>query len=431
MKNRDFLLLILGAIFFFFAVSFALQMPANALIEQYVNEDPVSYWDAAKMIFSEGGKPHPIRPFFYPFLIGLSSLFSASKSIAWVWALGLNFIFWLSTVVFVFMILNDNTNRKIAIFGASIFALNISNILLVWTVLAESLLKYWENKEKTGIFIAFLTFFCLLTLTRPTFYPLLSFLIPLFLWSVYKRYLSLFIAAISVIIFISTIGFSVYKMKENYGNWTLSYIGDCALYTYFCAYSKVVSPEKSLEQTGKDWQQEWHDRNYQTARYNDSIPWSALPPLAFNDLIDQLKNNKRGLIFTFFRDLFSNSTAPSIYILPLENVKKSSFFAPTRTMAFWLSRLQNVLNSLMALLMPFVFLRIKSHLLQLNKPIYYIFGVNCFLNLYAVLISTVTFSTGDRFHLVVVPLNIINLGIIYFYKNDYKSLIIKELDPSV
>jgi hypothetical protein len=432
MRNRDFLFLLIGATFFFSVISYILQLPSNALLNKFVNYDSLSYWNAAKLIFSEGGKPDPIRPFFYPFLIGLSSLFSDSTSFGLQWAIGLNLILWLSTVAIVFKILDESTNRKIALTGAIIFILHTSNIVMVWSVLSETLfhfllvgsiyflLKYLRNTEKTGSFLSFVTFFCLFILTRPTFYPFIFFLIPLFFWSVYRRYLSLFVAAISIFIAISTVGFNVYKVKESYGNWTLSYIGHCALYSFFGAYAKVVSPEKSLNKIGEDWLKEREQRDNNIARYVDSISWSALPALVNSDLGEQIKNNKRGLIFTFVRDLFSNSTASNFLILSLENVKKRSFFEAAKNSILWFSRLQNILNSILALWMSFTFLRYRSCLREKNQAIYYILGVNCISNLFAVLISAISFTQGDRFHLVVIPLNIITLGVFYFYKFDCK-----------
>lgn len=70
MKNRDVLFLMIGATCFFAVISYILQLPANATMPQFVGGDPISYWEAAKLIYTEGGKPHPLRPFLYPFLIG-------------------------------------------------------------------------------------------------------------------------------------------------------------------------------------------------------------------------------------------------------------------------------------------------------------------------------------------------------------------------
>jgi hypothetical protein len=445
MKNRYFLFLILGAIFFFAAVSFALQLPANASTRQFVNQDPTSYWDAAELIYFEGGKPHPIRPFFYPFLIGLPFLFSVSKSVAWGWALGLNFLFWLSTVVLIFMLLKEYTSHKIAFIGATVFVSNISNIILVWIVLAESLFhflvissiyflsKYLKNGEKKANFALFVAFFCLSNITRPTYLPLFFILLPLFIWFVFKRHLSLLTAMISLIIIVSTVGFNTLKIKQTYGKWTLSYLGDCALYAYFGAFAKVAKPDKSWKQMKEDWGIELHIRDTKTARHVDSIPWSALSPLVENDLKEQFQNNKIGLIMTFGYTLFTNSTGSDIHVLNFKDLKKQPFFfkAFLYPVYVW-SRLQNILNSFAQLcLIPVLFYRQKKYFWQKNRPVLGLLIFNSILGVSTILISAVSFTQGDRFHLVTLPLSLVSLGIIYYHKNDYKPLIVKQLNPSV
>jgi hypothetical protein len=429
MKNRDFLYLILGATFFFAAVSYVLQLPENALLPQLAGGDPISYWEASKLVYTEGSLPHPLRPYFYPFLIGLPTLFFGENGFKLEWALSLNFVFWLSTAVFIFSILKAHTNRKIAFIGAFIFVSNTSNIINCWAVLAETLFhflivgsvfffsKHGNNNAKIGYFSAFVAFFCLSFITRPTYFPLVFILMPLLIWAIYKRYLSLLTVVISVGIFISTVGFSVYKMHKTYGNYTLSYIGNCAFYSFFGAYSKGAKSDKTWDQINDNWRIESHIRSKKMARYVDSIPWSALPPLANADLMDQLKTNKSGLLLTFVRDLASNSTASNGDVLQLTNVKNRPFFAFILRGPFWWSRFQNFVNSLAALLLPFVFWRFKGYFWQNNRPVYWILVVTCALSLFTVLISTVSFSQGDRFHLVILPLNLVSLGILYFFRS--------------
>jgi hypothetical protein len=429
MKNRDFLFLILGATFFFAAVSYVLQLPANATTVQFVGGDPISYWEASKLIYTEGSLPHPLRPYFYPFLIGLPSLLFGENGFKLEWALGLNFIFWLSTVGFIFSILKENTNRKIAFIAAFIFVTNTSNIINCWSVLAESLFhfliigsiyfftKYNTNKLNTGYFSAFIAFLCLSFITRPTYSPLIILLIPLFIWGIYKRYLSLFITTISVFIFISTIGFSVYKMRQTYGNYTLSYLGDCALYSFFGAYSKGAKWDKTWQQINEDWAIEAAIRGKKMARYDASIPWSELPRLANADIKDQLVDNKTGLILTFMRDLASNSTASNGDVLHLTNFKNRPFFDFILRGPFWWSRLHNFLNSLCGLiLIPLWFIRYKTYFWINKRAVFWLLCVNSGLSIFTILISTVSFSQGDRFHLVFLPLSLISLGIIYCFR---------------
>ena len=47
MKNRDYLIVTSVAILFFTLISYALQLPTNATLPQFIDGDPPTYWDAA------------------------------------------------------------------------------------------------------------------------------------------------------------------------------------------------------------------------------------------------------------------------------------------------------------------------------------------------------------------------------------------------
>lgn len=429
MKNRDLPFLLIGATFFFAAFSYTLQLPANATTAQLLHGDPDSYWDAAKLFYTEGVKPHPLRPFLYPFLIGLPSFFGASKSNSLWIALSFNFIYWLMTIVFIYKILITLTNNKIALLGASIFILNTSNLINAYAVLAESLfhcliigsiyflLKYNTNNKNTGHFYAFITLFCLSFITRPTYSPLFLVLIPLFIFAIIKRYLSIYLIVFSLIIFSLTIGFNAYKMHKTYGNWTLSYIGECTIYVFFSAYAKIASPEKTTQQMADDWFVEYQKRGGQIPRSNPSIPWTALHSIVFDDLKEQCKNNKMGLMMAFGRDLLSNSVASNSDVLHFTDFKNQRSFSALQKIAFWWSRCLNILNTTMALLViPFAFWRFRGYFWQNQRPVFWILSVNTVLSVFTILISTVSFTQGDRFHLVVVPLSLVSLGIIFSHR---------------
>ena len=429
MKNRDYLIVTSVAILFFTLISYALQLPTNATLPQFVDGDPPTYWEAAKLIYTEGSQPHPLRPFFYPFLIGLPSFLGIPPNNSFWLVLGFNFIFWLGTIVFIFKILKAHTTRKIAFIGAFIFVTNTSNIINSWSVLAESLfhfliigsvyflLKYINNKTNTGHFIAFMTFFCLSFITRPTYSPLLFILIPLFIFALIKKYLSLIIGFISLIIFLLTIGFNAYKMHQTYGNWTLSYIGQCTIYPFFSTYAHAASIDKSVEQTAKDWFFEFPKRAHALPRDNDSILWSSVNSIVINDLQVLIKNNKIGLAIAFVRDLISNSVASNGDVLHLIDSKNQFYFNGLIKSIFIWGRVHNILNTIAALLIiPLLFKRFNRYFWHNKHPIFWILMVNITLSVFAILISTVSFTQGDRFHLVVLPMSLVSLGLIFFRK---------------
>jgi hypothetical protein len=425
MKNKYFWLLIAIAFIFFAFISYILQLPANSTTHFFQKGDPVSYWDAARAFYTEGGKPHPLRPFFYPFLIGLAPYLGASKATSFWVAIGINIGCWLGTVVFIYKTLITHTNAKIAFIGALIFVSNTSNIVNCWSVLAESLfhflimgasyflLKYLSNKNHSFYFIAFISFFSWALITRPIYSALLFFLFPLFIWAIFKRYLKPSLAAISLLIFLSTVGLNMYKMRQTYGNWTLSYIGECAVYTFYGAYAKVATLQKSLKQTGDEWFIECKKRSDETPRRNDAIPWTALSSMVKNDLQQQFKDNKIGLSIAFIRDILSNSCGSSGDIFFLTDFKNNPRLSFYQKVVFWWGRLQNICNSLVALfIIPFFVLRSRTYLFQKNRPVFWILVINSCLSIYTILASAVSFSQGDRFHLVVLGLSIVSLGLL-------------------
>ena len=432
MKNRDLLFLLIGATVFFAVLSYALQLPANATTAQLLGGDPASYWNASKLIYTEGVKPHPLRPFLYPFLIGLPSFFSVPTHDALWIVLGFNFICWLITITFIYKILIQLTTPKIALMSALIFILNTSNIINCYSVLAESLfhcliigsiyfllnsLKHNTNNKNTRQFSVFITLFCLSFITRPTYSPLLLVLIPLFIFLIIKRYLNIYSIIFSLFIFSITVGFNVYKMHKTYGNWTLSYIGECTIYVFFSAYVKVASPEKTTQQMGEDWFKEYQKRGGQIPRSNDSIPWTALNSIVVNDLKQQLSNNKTGLLMAFSRDLLSNSVASNGDVLHLTDFKNQRYFNGLLNSTFWWGRGLNMLNTLAALLaIPLAFWRFRRYFWQNKRLIFWILSVNMVLSIFAILISTVSFTQGDRFHLVVLPLSLVSLGVVFAHR---------------
>ncbi len=435
MKNRDFLVVMLSATAVFAAVSYALQLPANAMSEQFIGGDPATYWDASKRLYTEGVMPHPLRPFFYPFLIGLATFFGASNSNSMFIAITLNFIFWLITVGFIFNFLKNNSNQQLAFIGAFIFIFNTSNIINCWSILAENvfnclvvssiyyLILFLKNKNKSINFIVFILLFSLSLITRPTYFPLIFILFPLFIWAIFKRYLSEFIGSISLIIFILIVGFNAYKMHQKFGNFTLSYIGESTMYVFFSAYSKVYSPEKSVQKMGDDWFIEYTKRNKEIPRYNDSIPWTSLNSLVINDLRSQIKNNKLGLLNALIRDLVSNSMASNGDVLHITNYKNIAHFNLLLKSVFYWGRLYNILNSIAALfLIPYLINRFKSYFWTNNRPIFWLLIINSFLSIFTLLISTISFTQGDRFHLIVLPLSVISFAIFYFNKNNFKLI---------
>jgi hypothetical protein len=430
MRNRDLFYVLLCATLFFALLSILLQLPANATTPLFLGNDPASYWEAAKLIYTEGGKPHPLRSFLYPFLIGLPSIFGDGKIFNLNWALSLNFVFWLATVGFIYEMVKETTHRKIAFIAALVFVSNTSNIINCWLVLAESLfhflmvgsayflMKYLKNRAQSAYYIGFIAFFTLSLITRPTYSPLMYGLLPLFTWVAYKRYLSPVLLATSVAFLVSTVGFTMYKMHQTYGDWELSYLGECTFYAFSGAYAKSANFDKSIEQMNMEWHLEFNKRKSKLARYNDSIPWSSVNNLVKTDMREQLSTNKTGLMVAFLRDLVTNSTSSHGEVYYLKDFEQHAYFTVLKKSVFWWSRWQNILNTFATFIfIPIGFYRLRRYFWHQKRAIFWILFINSALGIVTMFISSVSFSQGDRFHLVTLPLSLVSLAIIGFYRD--------------
>lgn len=124
-----------------------------------------------------------------------------------------------------------------------------------------------------------------------------------------------------------------------------------------------------------------------------------------------------GLMMAFSRDLMSNSIASNGDVLNMTDFKSQNHFKSFLTAVFWWGRGLNILNTLAALcVIPWVFYRFRRSFWENNRPIFWILGVNSVLSTFAILIATISFSQGDRFHLVTLPLSLVSLGVIYFFR---------------
>jgi hypothetical protein len=85
---------------------------------------------------------------------------------------------------------------------------------------------------------------------------------------------------------------------------------------------------------------------------------------------------------------------------------------------FWWSRWQNILNTFATFIfIPIGFFRLRRYFWHQKRPIFWIMLINSVLGIVTMFISSVSFSQGDRFHLVTLPLSLVSLAIIGFYRD--------------
>ena len=78
-------------------------------------------------------------------------------------------------------------------------------------------------------------------------------------------------------------------------------------------------------------------------------------------MIKQLKENKKGLAFTFFRSLFINSRSGNQYALDAKNGFNVPYFNVIQNLFLKISQCQNIINSSFVLfILPFFFIKQRN-----------------------------------------------------------------------
>ena len=122
----------------------------------------------------------------------------------------------------------------------------------------------------------------------------------------------------------------------------------------------------------------------------------------------------------FSRDLLSNSVASNGDVLHITDFKNQRYFGGLLSGVFLWGRVLNILNTVAALfVIPVAFWRFKRYFWQHNRSVFWILGATMGLSVFTILVSTVSFTQGDRFHLVVLPLSLVSLGVIYFFRKKF------------
>jgi hypothetical protein len=377
------------AIIWILILNFLLQLQHQTVIFP----DSTGYLSSANNIyFYLRGDPY--RPILMGLISGIPYLFGGNDDSIFQFSLFVNSAAWLASSLLLFDILKDFVQKKWAFFFVLLYLSCISNILITYHLLAESLFtfflvlfiyflkKYYDSNKFIYLAIA-LSVLIFSMLVKPASKFIAILVVLYFIKTLVQNYkkrvmILVYLALLAVVI-------QVAGLKYQFGDFTISYIDGVTYHDYIC------SKAKCLEQ-GK----EYHQMGNPRADYLFTLPIKDQKALAEKDLIDQLKNNKTNLIKAYFMNLIGNSSHGCYIILECINKANTSYFTKAGRTLYVLSALQNRIFTVFGFLLALIFI-FKNR----KANVFYAFVG--FVIVYIIGISGISSDQGDRFHIVVYP----------------------------
>lgn len=383
------LLLLIGSINLI-VINYLLQLNS----QQLVGNDSLNYIESAQFLYNDC-KAHYYRPFVMAFITGLPLLFSNSVTYLYDFSLIVNIISWFSTIIILFEIAKHYLVPKKAFLISLMFLFSVGYSTILFDLLSESiyllfiifafylLLQYYKTLKFNYLSIA-LSLLVVSMLIRPgaKFLAILAilFFIKILIKNIKKKSIVFFYSALFLVFM------QCYAVKSTYGNFKISYIDSYTYYNYLGAKSDMLKKNENL----KDFNSKESDK------YLTQFSFKKANAVAQNDFLNQLKNNLPNLILAYIDDLHHNTTDGSSRILLSENVRKTNYFELVKTTFFYLSKIQNILLTLLGFGLSLLYF-IKNY----KKEKFSILVAGFIL--YTILISGVSCAQGDRFHIIIYP----------------------------
>ncbi|GAA4048187.1 hypothetical protein GCM10022388_12180 [Flavobacterium chungnamense] len=380
----EILIVLIGFLWIEF-LNFILQLD----IQNRISPDAESYFESAYDLYFLH-KGHQYRPVFLALIHGIPFLFGCSNLEVFKACYPINFLFWIGTGLLLFKILcNILTLKKsfyislISIFfiGSAICIFNLysENIYLFFIVLGFYFLqKYYVNSKFLFLSIS-LSIFIISMLIKPGAKLFAIFLVLFFVKEILKNYNNKAIIFLYGSFFLVLIQCGL--LKKQYGDFTISYIDSVTYYNYLGSKAVCLSQGKKLNQLDNP-----------RMDYIFSISNTETKKIAFDDLINQISNNKFYLFYAYLSDVYDNSTAGNTALDYTININNTGYFKFSKIFFFTISKFQNMFFTIIGF-----FLSISMFFSSYKKEPY--FSLISFFVLYTIFLSGISCSQGDRFHL--------------------------------
>lgn len=368
--------------------------------------DCENYLESAIYLF-KNFEVHYYRPIGMSLIYGFPILFGYDKYLdLYNYVIFINILFYLGIIIYFFKICVLFFNKKksfyfslllLTYFGISLHINEIlSEIPFIFIILVAffCLAKYYILSKTDYLFYA-ISLFLFTILIRP---GIIYFSIGIFLYYLFKIYKIWNIKRILVLIVpITLLLFQITKMKEQYGNYTISYIDAVTYYNYLGSKAICLKNNKTLNQNSN-----------KRADFIFSQPFKNQKSIAYQDLIFQIRNNTYYMVKAYIDDVEENTKTASSRLQYLKNIKNEKHYDVKIKLISEITEWQNKLITLFGLLLALYFIvTFKKH----NKIVL----VFALYFSYVFFISGISSTQGDRFHIVFYPIVLLLLFI--FLKN--------------
>jgi hypothetical protein len=365
--------------------------------QTFIYPDSFSYFDAATDLFLHL-HGHCYRPIGFAFLTGLPYLFGAKGVVIFSWSIGLNVFFWLGSALILFELAKQYCSAGWAFAVALVYLSCVGPATITQHLLTENcytfiilvFLFFWDRYQRsnTYLFLALAVSVILFSMLVKPGSKFLAILVLVYsisrIYTHRKAKINWLIYGVLVLIAIQLIG-----MKAQFGNATLSYIDGITYHNYLC--TKAVCLKQGVP---------YQQINNERAAYLHQFSLPERKRIAADDFKTQLTGNTVNMVKAYLSNLWDNTISGSPYIQDCVNRNAVPSFDKTKELVFGVSKWQNRLFTTAGVLLAIGYLVVYS---SAGKSI----AMTAIVLLYIVLLSGVSCSQGDRFHLVIYPLTLI------------------------
>ncbi|MEL1244588.1 hypothetical protein AAEO56_09975 [Flavobacterium sp. DGU11] len=370
--------------------------------QNVIYSDSDNYRESADFLY-HNFKAHYYRPLGMAAITGLPYLFGGDDTSVYNFSLVINVIAWLASALLLFSFLKKSLSDKMAFAFSLIFYSALGPLFTNFHLLTESLFtfimllsfyfidRYYSRRSFyfLSLSISILLFAILIKPGAKLFCILIMLY---FSRKLLKNVLNR--SAILIYVTMSLIIFQCLMVRQEYGDFTLSYIDGVTYYNYLGNRAKLLNTNEEFVQANA------------RARYMLSLPFPLQKETAVNDAVEQLKNNKINLIKAYLLNLADNTKSPSDCINVCKNLNGTSYFETAKNLMSIISKYQNrfftVLGSFLALYCCFRTRR--------RPDIYTLMSLFILCN---IAVSGISCQQGDRFHIVFFPFAILLIGKTY------------------
>lgn len=366
-----------------------------------------NYRESASYLYNNF-KTHYFRPIGMAIITGVPYLFRATDATIYQFSLIINIMAWLGTALLLFNFLKKQLPINKALIWTLFFYSILSFVFINFQLLTESIFtflmitvfcfleKYYTKKSFHFLSLAIsILLFAMLIKPSVKFFAIIIFIY--FGKIVLKNHRNKSI--LFIYLSLSLIAFQYVKMKNDYGNYTLSYIDSVTYYNYLGSKAFYYKTNDTLNQNTN-----------KRAKFLAKFSYPEQRNIATKDLLNQISNNKINLIKAYISDLSENTKTPNGSIETSKNLNNKNYYYTLKKWLSIVSKYQNRFFTIIGFILAIYYL-LKSYKLE------FLYSLISFYILYTITISGVSCSQGDRFHIVFFPFVIILMAKFYNEKN--------------